>query len=164
MSAKDDLDEFGIGGEGRTEAPSSAFTGMTTVNVAPIDFQTVHPPVYFQPGKYVVKILHCLLHQRIHTGKDIFVVETEILKSDNAAMVPGMCPSWVVPIDNIGGPFAVKAFLAAALDVPVNSISELDLDPTTLIPRVAGLHMKVIAASKLTKRGGMYTHMTWEKP
>lgn len=70
--------------------------------------------VYFLPGKYRVRVAQVKAQRSQRSGKDFFVVECEILTSDNPERKAGSKASQVVDIGNVMGPVNIKAFVAAA--------------------------------------------------
>lgn len=73
--------------------------------------------VYFDPGLYKVKICDTKTHRSQKDGKDYFIVECEVLESDNEKLPPGSHASQCIPTAHIMGPVNIKAFVAAASDV-----------------------------------------------
>jgi len=73
---------------------------------------------YFKPGKYRVRINAVKLqYSQIGVNKQYFIVETEVLTSDNSDIPVGMECSQVVPMENVMALNNVKAFVGAASGV-----------------------------------------------
>jgi hypothetical protein len=73
---------------------------------------------YFKPGKYNIKIKACkLVDSQSGKVRTYFIVETEVLESDNPEIPVGNERSYVIAMDNIMAKPNIKAFVSAVSGV-----------------------------------------------
>lgn len=72
--------------------------------------------VYFLAGLYTVRVKKCFL-MASRRREDLFIVETEILESNNEKRKVGMSCSWVVKMSQDAALGNIKGFVAAAMEV-----------------------------------------------
>jgi hypothetical protein len=82
--------------------------------------------VYFEPGRYKVKVKKTAAQRSQKNGKNYFIVEAEILESDNPKRKPGSTASQVIDIGNIMGFPNIKAYLAAANGIDPTDTAAVD--------------------------------------
>lgn len=82
--------------------------------------------VYFLPGKYRVRVDGVKTVRSSRNRKDYFVIECEILASDNDERKVGTHASQVIDISQIMGPVNIKAFVAAASGIDHNDVDDLN--------------------------------------
>lgn len=68
---------------------------------------------YFLPGKYKVRLENVLIHSKRLGGK-LFIVETEVLESNNPEILAGETRNWVQPMDVDAAMPRIKTFMGAA--------------------------------------------------
>lgn len=118
--------------------------------------------VYFLAGVYKVKItaVKAVLSRM---GENMFVIETEIVESDNAERRPGTKCSQVINLSkHESAPGNIKGFMAAALDVPADHITEdeCDLACSEANP-LAGTIMRLTCTITKTRRNTDFTIHQW---
>ena len=118
--------------------------------------------VYFLAGTYKIKIsaVKMILSRK---GENMFVVEADILESDNPERRPGTKASQVINLTkHDSAPGNIKAFMAAALDVPAEEIteSECDLACSETNP-LAGTIMKLGCTMTKTRANTDFTIHQW---
>lgn len=79
--------------------------------------------IYVLPGVYRFRVLACK-HINMRSGKEAFVVELEVLESNNAERQVGSQCSWMVTLDKEPALGNVKQFVTTALGVADNQINE----------------------------------------
>lgn len=96
--------------------------------------------VYFEPGKYRVRVISTKI-VRSQRGKGDFAIgEFEIVTSTNAARPAGSKASHVINMGNIMGPVNVKKFANAALGLNQDSeYHELEAAASELVGRVVNV-------------------------
>lgn len=72
--------------------------------------------LYFEPGNYIVKILKVLFKAN-RKGMDRFIVECEVLESDNSNRPVGCHPSQVIAMEQDAALGNIKAFLGCMLEI-----------------------------------------------
>ncbi len=122
---------------------------------------------YFLEGHYKVSV-HKVKGQPDRNGNPFFVVEAEILESNNVERPPGTKCSWVCKMNNDMGPINVKKFIAAANGVDpstpeANEVTGEDCeyacsDEQPLTGTIMGLQCSMTT----TKAGNPFTIHNWE--
>jgi hypothetical protein len=118
--------------------------------------------VYFLAGTYKVKIVAVkMILSRM--GENMFVIETEILESDAAERRPGTKCSQVINLSkHESAPGNIKGFMAAALDVPADEITEAECDlACTEENPLAGTIMRLACTMTKTRRNTDFTIHQW---
>lgn len=77
---------------------------------------------WFEEGRYKVKIKAVKVQtSQMNAGKQMFIVETEVLESDCPTITPGMERSQIIKMGEVMTFPNIKAFIAAASGVDPNS-------------------------------------------
>lgn len=125
--------------------------------------------LYMLPGVYEVKVLK-VTDMESRKGDDLFIVELEIVESDNDARRPGMKPSWVVNLKQDAALGNIKGFIAAAMgmdpsDESVSSDEWEDAVETAVSKEnpLAGTMMHLECVNIKTREGGDFTLHRWSE-
>jgi hypothetical protein len=118
--------------------------------------------IYFLAGTFKVKIVAVkMILSRMN--ENMFVIETEIVESDNPERRPGTRCSQVINLSkHESAPGNIKGFMAAALDVPADHITEdeCDLACSDSNP-LAGTLMRLSCTITKTRRNTDFTIHQW---
>ena len=131
--------------------------------------------LYFQPGRYRVKIERCK-YGKTRKGVDMFVAETVVIESDSDTLVPGTTPSFLVTFDKDPALGNVADFMRVGLaalaagegQMLVPDTIELDESIAEEIAGeeniLAGIELGLYAYNKPTKAGNPFTRLEWNVP
>jgi len=118
--------------------------------------------VYFKAGNYEVSLLavKAVLSRK---NENLFVIETEILKSDVESLRPGTKVSQVINLSkHESAPGNIKGFLCAALDAPEDEVGEAEAElVTSELNPLAGTKMGLVCTTILTKAKTDFTLHQW---
>jgi len=134
--------------------------------------------LYFLPGNYTIQVLRCKMQESQVGGRQFFIAETKIVKSDNPELKVGSEPGWLVELPgkypelSLGN---IKAFLHAAFsslaeaegdDAPEEgdvdeSFADLAVGEDNVL---AGVFITAKAFQKKTKKGADFTRIKWGVP
>lgn len=131
--------------------------------------------LYFQPGKYRVRIERCK-YGKTRKGVDMFVAETEVLESDSETLVVGTKPSFLVTLDKDPALGNIADFMRVGLatlsamhgEIVVPDSVELEEEVAEEIVGedniLAGVELNVYAYNKPTKAGHDFTRVEFNVP
>jgi hypothetical protein len=122
---------------------------------------------YLLPGQYHLRIDKCSCFES-REGKLFWLVELEILSSDNAERPAGLQVSWMTNLRKDMGPINTKRFLAAAMSIDPDS-DAANTEITKEVARLAcskeqplhGLEIFAQCASVTTREGGDFLDVKW---
>jgi hypothetical protein len=132
------------------------FTGIKTASVS-------GGGVYFLSGLYVIEVKKCMM---INSRKreDLFIVECEIIESNNEKRPEGFSASWVVKMSQDAALGNIKGFICAAYDC---AESDVDEDACELIVDEAnplkGTILNLECVDITTRAGTPFTLHKWSK-
>ena len=125
---------------------------------------------YFEAGKYQVDIERVFVHTKKLGGGKLFIVETQVIRSDNPNIRPGEQRSWVQSMDSFYALPRIKAFIGAFLGYsPKTQIQEINQEVTAEVCNgivgdeslLAGKRLSLNCTLKKTKAGKDFTHVAW---
>jgi hypothetical protein len=114
--------------------------------------------VYLKPGVFTTRIEACK-SGKTRANVVFFVVELDILESNNSELPPGTRCSWMVTLDKEPALGNIKAFLAVATDSKEEEIDEAGVELVVsadnplkdTIVRVSAVNIKTKAGTDFTK-------------
>jgi hypothetical protein len=120
--------------------------------------------VYFLAGQYKVKVKKVFL-MASRKREDLFIVETEILESDNEKRKVGMSCSWVVKMSQDAALGNIKGFVAACMgedaeDENIDWESECECAVDDENP-LAGTEVDLECVDITTRDGNPFTLHKW---
>jgi hypothetical protein len=124
---------------------------------------------FFAPGKYRVKILGVHLRPRRADGVNMFIVETEILESNNEELPEGSNAAQLIKCAGDMWLGNVKRFAMAAAGIAANDMkrAEEEVTPETIEMIVSeeqplvGLELDLKCSVIKTKKGDDFTVHEW---
>ena len=132
------------------------------------DAKATQGGLYFLEGNYKVKICR-VFSMTSRKKEDLFIVECEILESDNPNRKPGMRPSWVVNLKHDAALGNIKGFVAAVNGIDPSDSEKVDeLVDEEACEVVAskenpmeGTVMPLQCVNTKTREGGDFTLHKW---
>lgn len=146
---------------------------MTTGRFGKLGAARIGKALYFAEGSYIVRI-EKLLFKPNRNGRDMFIIETEVMESSNADRPVGCKPSQVIPMDQDAAWGNIKQFLGAVFGMA---------DPDTYVPDdgssvgdwwerqaehvisdaqpLKGIQMKLVCTKIQTRAGNDFTKHEW---
>lgn len=141
---------------------SSKFKGMKEASA------TGGGGVYFLPGVYKVRVkkVHMLQSRK---KDDLYIVEADILESNNSDRPPGSFASWLVNMKHDAALGNIKGFLAACNGIDAADQEKIDEEIDDDVADysisednpLAGTEVELICTNIKTKAGGDFTLHTW---
>lgn len=120
--------------------------------------------VYFQPGRYLVRV------DVVKTGEsrkkvEFFVVECTILYSENPELKKGGSVSWMVMSDWDTYLGNIKHFVSVAQEVEMDEVDEEGVEMCVSDENpLAGTFLVAVAANVKTKKDADFTKVKWMQP
>lgn len=122
---------------------------------------------YLLPGQYHLRIDKCSSFES-REGKLFWLVELEILSSDNPERPAGLQVSWMTNLRKDMGPINVKRFLAAAMSIDPDS-DAANTEITSDVARLAvsddqplhNLEIFAQCSAVTTREGGDFLDVKW---
>lgn len=115
---------------------------------------------YVVPGNYIVE-LGKVFFKNDRKGVPCFIVEMNIVDSDNDERKAGTPMTWLVKCDKDAAEGNIKAFFESVLDPGEKLSPEFMKDATGEENPLMGLKMKLFAFNKDTKAGKPFTRVEW---
>jgi hypothetical protein len=125
------------------------------------DAQISQGGVYLKPGVYKARIEQCLSkNTRANVG--CFIVELDILESNNPELPPGTRCSWVVTLDKEPALGNIKHFVAVATETDEEEIDEAGVELIVSADNPLKDTIVTISAVNITtKKGTPFTKVTY---
>jgi hypothetical protein len=116
---------------------------------------------YVLPGAYRIQILACK-YKRTRTGKDAFIVEVEILESNNSERMPGTTMTWMVTTDKEPALGNIKQFICVVAGCSDKEVTEeVVLMIVSQENPFKGKTARISATNITTKAGRPFTKVKW---
>jgi hypothetical protein len=118
--------------------------------------------IYVLPGIYRFKVLACK-HITTRTRKEAFVVELEVLESNNTERIVGSLCSWMVTLDKEPALGNIKQFICTVAKCPEDAVNEqavLIIVDEKRNP-FKGKTVRAVATNITTKAGRDFTKVKW---
>ena len=114
--------------------------------------------VYLKKGVFRLEILK-VLYKKTRQGKDAFIAEFKVLESTNTELLSGCVCSWMVTLDKEPALGNIKQFLAEALAVNMEQITEQIVEAVIDEAKnpLAGKFVRAAAVDIMTKAGRPFT-------
>ena len=120
--------------------------------------------VYLLPGNYLLAVQAAKIGSSRNKG-DFFVVEFEIVSSDNPERPVGSRVSWMTMKNNDAFLGNVKGFAQAALDMAEDDITAEDIEAMIDDEQpLVGVQVKAQATNIVTRAGKDFTKVFWSSP
>ena len=123
---------------------------------------------YFEPGFYTVAIERVFLHEKRLGGGKLFIVETQVLESDNPNIKPGEKRNWVQSLAMPSALPRIKTFIGAALGLDPQDINgkvnaSICNHAVSAENPLKGKKLTLTCINKPTGAGKQFTQHGWEK-
>lgn len=120
---------------------------------------------YFPPGQYCVEINRCLSKRSRKTGQDLFIVECDVITSNNPVMSRGMRGSWCQGMKNRN--VAMNAILAFVVQIFGLDKNDKDMIKREVLPYIVKTMDRITGVKEFAGEnplgGRMANLTTWSK-